>query len=245
LRVPDVDNFIARSIAIGNALYFRELLYKALEAVADEEIPQIKACIRSGFNQYNRNIFMAFDFVPMDTLAHDIGVDVGVADQELKTILITSAQSDSKLWNLLPTLYASSFAVSTYWRDAVYRPAIEAIENNVHVLSKTISELIISFKALTTDSEEERVIGTLLGSYLEISSVFLLRMFKGTKEKNLPRDLPSVVIFLDLFVQNCPVLTRNTLESCMPYAFLRSMWRDLYSRKPQKADHLPEQEEVF
>jgi hypothetical protein len=55
-------------------------------------------------------------------------------------------QGDKKLWDLLPTLYATAFVTSTFWRDALYVPAIEGHDNNVHVLSKTISDLIIHFK---------------------------------------------------------------------------------------------------
>jgi hypothetical protein len=84
-------------------------------------------------------------------LAVEAGIHPGLADPEVKDALVQDAQSDKKLWDLLPTMYALSFLVSSYWREAVFVPSIEAHDNNVHVLTKAINELIIHFKSLTSD----------------------------------------------------------------------------------------------
>lgn len=109
----------------------------------------------------------------------------------------TDAQSDKKLWDLLPTMYALSFLVSTHWRDAVFVPSIEAHDNNVHVLTKAINELIIHFKSLTSDHNSEEEIVALLNAFVEMSSVVLMRMARSKTDKTV-KDLPSVVVFLDM-----------------------------------------------
>lgn len=38
----------------------------------------------------------------------------------------------------------------------------------------------------------------------------------------------SVITFLDRFVESSPFLTRDMVEPVLPYAFIRTMYRDLY-----------------
>lgn len=152
---------------------------------------------------------------PVDLLAVEAGIHPGLADPEVKDALVqgtyseplsyktltnlafTDAQSDKKLWDLLPTMYALSFLVSSYWREAVFVPSIEAHDNNVHVLTKAINELIIHFKSLTSDHNSEEEIVALLNAFVEMSSVVLMRMARSKTDKTV-KDLPSVVVFLDM-----------------------------------------------
>jgi len=107
------------------------------------------------------------------------------------------AQSDKKLWDFLPTMFALSFLVSTYWREAVFVPSIEAHDNNVHVLVKAINDLVIHFKSLTSENNSEEEIVALLNAFVEMSSVVLMRMARSKTDKTV-KDLPSVVVFLDM-----------------------------------------------
>ncbi len=94
-------------------------------------------------------------------------------------------------------MFAMSFLVSTYWREAVFVPSIEAHDNNVHVLAKAINELIIHFKSLTSENNSEEEIVALLNAFVEMSSVILMRMARSKTDKTV-KDLPSVVVFLDM-----------------------------------------------
>eukprot|EP00026_Physarum_polycephalum_P000270 Phypoly_transcript_00270.p1 GENE.Phypoly_transcript_00270~~Phypoly_transcript_00270.p1 ORF type:complete len:988 (-),score=126.97 Phypoly_transcript_00270:2585-5365(-) len=51
-KLRDVDNFIAKSIAIGNALALRRMLKSALHDVAQDEIPYIVSAVDSMYDQY-------------------------------------------------------------------------------------------------------------------------------------------------------------------------------------------------
>ncbi len=47
------------------------------------------------------------------------------------------------------------------------------------------------------------------------------------------QSLPSVLIFMDKFVEDSPFVTQEVLEACLPYALLRSMYKQLYDTKTQ------------
>jgi len=64
---------------------------------------------------------------PTDLLAQDAGIDVNGADAGLKTMLVGVAQADIKLWDLIPAMFAASFVLSTYWREATYNPSINGM----------------------------------------------------------------------------------------------------------------------
>lgn len=235
------DEFIAHSIAIGKLLLFRELLLQACGEVILNTTPLIHKSITTAFSSYPENLFKNAEFTPVDLLAVEAGIHPGLADPEVKDALVQDAQSDKKLWDLLPTMYALSFLVSSYWREAVFVPSIEAHDNNVHVLTKAINELIIHFKSLTSDHNSEEEIVALLNAFVEMSSVVLMRMARSKTDKTV-KDLPSVVVFLDMFIKECPLLVRSEVEQYLPYPFVRSMWREVYSVRKRFGE---EQEAVF
>jgi hypothetical protein len=233
LKPADLDSFIGSSIVIGNALTFRRLLYNALGNASKKMIPHLHNTVSNAFHQYLRNTFMAVDFVGMDSMAQDAGVDVSIADQPLKVALLPLSTSDRALWDLLPAAYAASFLISTHWKDAIYNPSLEAFENNMHVLTRTISELLINFKALSGDgNNDENTIRDQLVKFLDISGTILLRALSSPKldPKLVPKDFASLFVFLDLFIDDCPLLSRAELEPVIPYSLLRSMWRGIYSK---------------
>eukprot|EP01132_Coremiostelium_polycephalum_P004043 gene4043-5061_t len=230
-KVTDFDLLINKSIAIGNALYLRSMMREAMKDVISDNTPYIHSVIEAAFNQYNRNTFMFPEFLGVDVLALDSGLDVGVADQYLKVILRKiSSESDKRLWELLPVMYSLAF-YSNVWREAQFKPTIDGHLNNVHTLSKTINDLLVAFGSLNSSSGNEAEINVLLQRFLEISSVILLRMFNKANNKHVPNDLPSVVVFLDKFTQQCPLLTKDVIEQYLPYALVRNMYKDLYENK--------------
>jgi len=233
-KLRDVDNFIAKSIATGNALAFRRLLKSALHEVAQDEIPYIVSAVDSMYNQYPPNIFMFPDLLQSDTLALDLGLASSTSDQALKVVLKKATnEQDKKLWELLPVLYACSFATSSYWKDAQFRPYLEGHLNNCHSLIYTINDLITAFASITfASSGNVEDIAALQLRYVEISSVILLRMARTPqRDKHSPVDFASVIIFIDRFVQECPLLTEDMLERTLPYTLLRNMYKQIYEDK--------------
>eukprot|EP01119_Soliformovum_irregulare_P005153 TRINITY_DN1660_c0_g1_i1.p1 TRINITY_DN1660_c0_g1~~TRINITY_DN1660_c0_g1_i1.p1 ORF type:complete len:1147 (-),score=374.72 TRINITY_DN1660_c0_g1_i1:168-3608(-) len=233
-RLRDADSFMQKAIAIGNALYFRELLQKGQMQSVSENVPQIARSVQNSFSEYRRNTFMAPELLPMDLLAKDAGIPLETADQPLKRFLSKSIGSaDAALWDYLPLMFAASFT-SNVWREAVYKPVVEAHVNNAHTLAKAINDLIIAFKAVTTSTGDEKEIVTLLRSFVEISSIILLRIARQKADKHTPVDFPSVIIFMDKFVQASPLLTADVLEECLPYSLLRNEYSSIYSNRGKK-----------
>jgi len=235
-KLRDPDGFLQKALGIGNALSFRDLMFEAVEAVSQESVPFIHNVANNAFNQYKRNTFMLSELLPIDQLAHDSGIDTGTADQVLKKFLNKAIGSaDAPLMDLLPYLFAASF-ISNYWREAQYKAAFEAYQHNAHTLAKTISGLITCIKAITLGNPDEREIVNQLKLFLEVSSVILLRMARTTykQEKLAPVDFPSIIVFMDIFVNESPLLNRELLESCMPYALLRNEWKSLFTVKGGK-----------
>uniref|UniRef100_A0A6B2KWY4 CYRIA/CYRIB Rac1 binding domain-containing protein n=1 Tax=Arcella intermedia TaxID=1963864 RepID=A0A6B2KWY4_9EUKA len=234
-RIGDFDRFIDKSIAIGNVLHFRRLLHAALEGVEKQKIPYLFSMVETAFNQYPRNFWMEQSLLPMDTLAMDLGIDVGLSDHELKNALLPFVQKDKDVWATLPAMYAVSFMISSHWKEAVWNRALGIHENNIHVLAYTIPLLIIQFTSITQSSRNLNDIIEILDNFLKMSAVFLLRTAKRRYDKQkdkdipVPKDLASVLIFLDLFVENCSLVSRSTLEEIVPYTMLRSMWKEIYA----------------
>jgi len=218
-------------VAVGCALSMRSLLHEAVQQVLMEEVPFIFNPIHAIFNQYARNTFMFPDFLPVDSMALDLGIDPESADQPLKVMLMKAiSDTDKKLWEYLPVMYAASFSTSSLWRDAQFRPQVEGHLNNVHTLAQTINGLIIAFTAISSATADVSNITTNLLRFLEVSSVILLRVARS-RDKHGPVDFPSVVIFMDKFVSASPLLTHDALERCLPYALMRNMYKQIYEEK--------------
>lgn len=120
-----MDNFVLKSIAIGNALCFRDLMHEALRQVNEERVPFIYNTLTTAYNQYKRNTFLLPALIPVDCMAADSGIDPQTADQSLKMFLRKSVGSaDAPLWDLLPFMYALSFH-SNVWKDSTYKSILE------------------------------------------------------------------------------------------------------------------------
>jgi len=235
-KLRDGDAFVTKSISIGNALCFRQILHEALTLAVQEKTPFIYNTVSSSFRQYRRNTFMSPELLPVDLLAMDCGIAVGTADQALKKFLSRSIGSaDATLWDLLPFMFAASFTTNI-WKEAQFKPVIEGHTNNAHTLARAINDLIIAFKAITSTSGDEKEIVGLLKTFVEVSSIILLRMAKSSvkQDKHAPVDFPSIIVFVDKFIEACPLLTSEVMESCLPYALLRNEWRSIYAQKGGK-----------
>lgn len=234
-KLKDIDNFATKSVLIGNALYFRDILHEATRQTVEEKTPYIYDSIKSMFTQYTRNTYVQHELIPSDALAFDAGLELGTADQALKKLLGKAYTStDFPLVNSLPYLYAASFS-SIVWREAQFKPLIEAHTNNANALSKCINSLIIAAKSVVSTEKNELEIVNLLKTFVEVSSVILLRLSRNTKsDKYSLSDFPSVITFLDRFVVESPLITRDVLENNVPYALLKNHWKTIYTPKTTK-----------
>jgi len=232
-RTTDFDLFLTKSISIGNTLHFRRLLLEALREVTSENIPLIYTGIRTAYEQYPPNLFMHEKLLSMDSLALNCGITLSIDDPDLHNVLVECSSVDSDLWDLLPIMYAVSMAVSNYWREATFNPVIRGYENNVHVLITTINTLIIGFKAMALGptARDTTSITISLNTFVTITAMLLLKMLSNQIDRP-PKDLPSVVIFLDMFIEECPLIDRNIIDSIIPSSIFQAMWREVYAFNP-------------
>lgn len=240
LQMPRLDALLAHSLALGNALHFRQLLHEALRLVTAERVPYIVSVVAAAQAQYPRNAFSLAEFAGVDALAKDLGLDVQTADHALKTALLRGAVGgaagggDPGIWNLLPVAHAAALAQARLWLEAEYRPALEAYTNNAGVLSTAIAELVTALRTGAGNAQADpREVTQALLLFVEISAAVLLRQLAragaGSSSGNRGRfGLQSALIFLDRFVDASRFLTRDLVEQIVPYALLRAAYRDLY-----------------
>jgi len=230
-----VDNFVQSSIVIGNCLQFRTLLKEALQEVVHKRIPFIYETINIAKDQYPRNTFTVADFVPVDCYAQDCGIDVSTVDHSLKAAVarLNATDGDKSLWALLPLMYAAAFT-SPIIKESQYRLVVEGHINNAHSMVLTIDKLIVIMLSVNNATDEDQIAKS-LRQYVEVAAVILLRM-KGENLKTQPRELASMFLFLDKFIQTTKLLTMDVLENTFPYTLLRNTYLELHYIQSRKKE---------
>ena len=116
LELEKTNDMIKCSISMGHALKMRELITEATNRVLRQKIPLLYETVKTGFSQYSANIQLNEKYIPMDRLARECGINVGVADHELIQCLhqLRNDSDDDDLWSLLPYAYGAIFT-SKYW----------------------------------------------------------------------------------------------------------------------------------
>jgi len=233
-KLKDMDRFVTNAIQIGVLLTFRSMLKDALHDVSWDVTPYIASSIETAFNSYPRNVHPENGLLALDLLASDYGVDVGVADQSLKAVLKTAmADGDHKTWRLLPVMFGVMF-LSPIWRDAHFIPSLDAYQNNLHLLSRVINDFILGFASLIIYPPDDKQVIPFLTQFVEIASMTLLRQTRIPIKGDKKPDWAAIMIFIDQFVDACPLITRDVLEQSIPYTLLRSLLRDIYATRPSE-----------
>jgi len=231
-KLKEMDRFVNNAIQIGVLLTFRSILKDALHDVVNDVTPYIGSVIESAFNSYPRNVHTEQNLLALDLFASDYGVDVGVADQGLKAVLKTAmGDGDQKTWRLLPVMFGVMF-LSLTWRDAHYIPSLDAYQGNLHLLSRVINDYILGFASLIIYPPDDKQVTPFLTQFVEIASMTLLRQTRIPIKGDKKPDWASIMIFIDKFVDSCPLITRDVLEQSIPYTLIRSLMRDIYSTRP-------------
>jgi len=214
-------------------LHLSQLLFEALGIVTQERISYVYNAIDAAFHQYPPNTFSSTDFLGIDNLAKDIGVDVKGADHALKAYIHKGLSgSDVGIWSYLPSAYAIALLNSRVWAEADFRPFLEAHSNDVNVMAVCISEIIAASKSITSiGTTDLKEISSTLLSFIEMTAVLVMRAVRnnnvnGTVKSKLA--VASTAVFLDQFAQSTPHITGDQLEPLLPTAFLRFCYRDLY-----------------
>lgn len=104
-----------------------------------------------------------------------------------------------------------------------FKASLEGHANNIHCLAKAINSLAGAFFTVHGPGDvEDR-----LKEFLALASSSFLRLGQET-DKELIKNRESVYLLLDELVQESPFLTMDLLESCFPYALLRTSYHHVY-----------------
>ena len=241
--LKDLDALASRLISMGLTLKLRELMQNGVSSVLSERSSPAISLLRSTTAEYAPNLFMRPELLGLDALSTAAGVQLGSGDQALKALASRMISVEERaVWDQLPVLFAMIFSTKTV-SESVWMPHIEAYQNNLHVAAASIHALIVTAAVATSEKNSPAEVVEALRRFVEISSVYLLNHAQsgfgdvGAKEmqKLGIRSLPSLLIFLDLFVQQSDLLTADILDDCMPYVLLRAMYRDLYAAPKEPA----------
>jgi len=231
-KLKEMDRFVSNAVEIGVLLTFRTMMKNALNDAVRDGAPYIASSIETAFNSYPRNIHTENGLIALDLLASDYGVDVGVADQSLKAVLKTAmADGDQKTWRLLPVMFGVMF-LSPIWRDAHYIPSLDAYQNNLHLLSRVINDYILGFASLIIYPPDDKQVIPFLTQFVEIASMTLLRQTRIPVKGDKKPDWAAIMIFIDQFIDSCPLISRDVLEQSIPYSLIRSLTKDIYATRP-------------
>ncbi|CAD5225760.1 unnamed protein product [Bursaphelenchus xylophilus] len=114
-------------------------------------------------------------------------------------------------------------------RQSIYKPSLCTTENNCHTIAKAIGTICGSVFALhSTDEIPDR-----MREFLALASRSLLQNSNPT-DPDGSRLNQSLYILLEQIVKNSSWLNYNLLESCFPYALIRSAYLNAY-----RAETLP------
>jgi len=231
-KLKDMDRFVQNAVQIGVLLTFRSMLKEALHDVCWDSIPYIASTIENAFNTYPRNIHPEPGLLSLDLFAGDYGVDVGMADQSLKAVLKTAmSDGDQKVWRLLPVMFGVMF-LSPIWRETRYIPSLDAYQGNLHLLSRVINDFILGFASLIIYPPDDKQVTPFMTQFVEIASMTLLRQTRIPVKGDKKPDYSAIMIFVDQFIDSCPLITRDVLDQSIPYTLLRSLMRDIYATRP-------------
>lgn len=197
-KMKDLDIFASKAISIGTAMYFRDLMREGLSMAVEEKVPYIFNTVKTCFHQYKHNTFINPNLLSSDCLAYDCGLPLVTADHAFKRFLQKAiGTAEAPLWDLIPYMFAASF-YSLPFRETSFRASLEGHSNNAHAMMKCINELLVGFKSIVSQTNDEQEIVDSLKSFLDISSVLLLRLPSTVlKEKFTPQHFSSIIICMD------------------------------------------------
>eukprot|EP00753_Platysulcus_tardus_P011293 PLAT3281.25.p2 GENE.PLAT3281.25~~PLAT3281.25.p2 ORF type:complete len:1183 (-),score=734.57 PLAT3281.25:3837-7385(-) len=232
------EEALQAAITAGHALQLRAMLRTGLRASSGRAVPVLQKAVEMAHEQFQENIYSTPAFVPIDTLADDVGLDIGAADHALKEMLrpFKLNAEDSALWDMLPYLFAACFTSDTWRRTGDFHAATGAHGNNLHVAILAVQKLIYSFQSLDVGSPAAATLEGTLRSFVTVGTYVLLRMKAGGREKFRDFPLRSMFVWMELFVDSVSHVDRSLLERRFPYSLIHSAYIDITLQRKRGAE---------
>jgi len=250
-----LSTFFQNMIAIGAALAVRERFllclgdssglwvpttYSSVEALVGSIDIWSHPCPNSGE--------IAFQMAADIGLVHSLTEKDITLQRILKEVLFDSATEaeqiqSMRLYELLPVAFAAIF-ISARWDSVRFDPDKGAFDANEHLISFTISKLLIAISGNDVGlSQDQTPIQRLKESaelFLEVSShIFAVMRAQENEPAYKNKPLRPMVSVLESVVTSFPekIINRSTFEKHFPYALIHSDNMDIALGKIKYSDN--------
>ncbi|XP_077244449.1 transcription activator isoform X2 [Tasmannia lanceolata] len=251
-QIVDIETVVGFCIQAGKALDFGRMLAEAAGVVLEESAPLIFSLLAGASKQLPEEIPEKEEIRRLRRVASSVGV-VDEHDTEwVRSILAEVGGANDGSWSLLPYLCAA-FMTSNIWNVATFNIDIGGFNNNIHCLARCINAVIAGSEFVRLEKEEqqrqshsnghagelsepeiqsrisvEANIKSAMQLYVKCSAGIILESWSDSNRSPLVAKL----IFLDQLCELSPYVPRTTLELHVPYAILRSIYRQYYGNSP-------------
>ncbi|KAJ0982859.1 hypothetical protein J5N97_011114 [Dioscorea zingiberensis] len=254
-QILDMETLVGFCIQVGQAIAFHQILVEAAKVVLEEKAPLLVSLMHGVAKQLPDEIPEKDEVKRLRRVATSMGV---VSDHDMEWVhlimLEANAAADNS-WSLLPYLCAS-FMISNIWNSTTFNVSTGGFNNNVNCLARCINAVIAASEFVRLERGEYQRQSTSNGHanevlepeilsratveanaksamqlYTKCSAVILLDSWSDSTRSNIVPKL----IFMDQLCELSPYLPRSTLEMHIPYAILRSIYRQHYGNSSSMA----------
>jgi NCK-associated protein 1 len=221
-KLLNVDNVLQRMTIVGVLLSFRSLAQEALLDVLELRIPFLLSSVKD----FQQHVPTGQDSMIVNEMASAAGLSCDIDPllcSALRSQKSEAGEDDYVVSCLLMVFIAVALPRLARNDNTSYKAALEAHANNVHCLAKAVNALAGALFTVHGPGDVEMR----LKEFLALASSSLLRLGQET-EKEAVKNRESVYLLLDEIVQESPFLTMDLLESCFPYALLRTSYHHVH-----------------
>ncbi|KAM8977568.1 nck-associated protein 1-like [Pelodytes ibericus] len=225
-KLSSPENLLKRMTIIGVILSFRSLVQEGLREVFTNHCPYLMGPIEflKDFVTPDIDIQVTLSIFELATSAGvqcEVDPSLVAALSNMKTDS-SSIEEEYKVACLLQVFLAVSLPLLASDPLSVYSIENDGYNNNIHCLAKAIIQISAALFTLYSKNIE-----THLKEFLLMASGSLLHLGEES-EKLKARNRESVLLLLQLIVEESSFLTIDMLECCFPYVLLRNAYHGVH-----------------
>ncbi|CAF1006447.1 unnamed protein product [Brachionus calyciflorus] len=240
-RLENIDLALVSLLNIGIYLAFKDMLTDCLNEILEKRLPYLMLSAEEFSKNFSDPKFELLVNEMSSSCGFKTNIDTGLYQIIKAPNSKTSPDDEYAISCLMMVLLAVSISRLTKYDSSQYKAELQAHANNSHCIALAINTLAgCLFYDMGADIQ--RNVQSRLTEFLALASSALLKLSLDVEVNNgaagqngvlsqkeqLNRD--SVYIILDQIVQSSPFLSYDLLESCFPYALLRTSYRQILKK---------------
>ncbi|XP_021843825.2 protein NAP1 [Spinacia oleracea] len=243
-QIVDLDTVVEFCIQAGQALAFDQLISEAAGDVLKEDAPLIYSLLEGVMPHLPKEVPEKKDIRRTKEVVNSIGVMNDHDTEFVRSIMEDVGVGNDNSWNLLPYLF-SAFMSSNVWSTTTFNVDTGGFNNNINCLARCINAVIAGNEYVRMEKENQLANGHVdenlqnqmqssLTAEASAKSTLLLFVKMSTgiildcwHEANRS-DLAPKLVFVDQLCEISPHLPRSSLEGCIPYSIIRSLYNQYY-----------------